>query len=176
MDGPNDKIDLTVQKYLGLMNMISTVENRMVRTEMIYLIINIFVFFVSMLSLPKVHFFGYPSVLFWLIIGMFVCVFWISSTLRVQLKLKLRYFQARYLERKMDSAGENFFSDESIFFNPKIRKLESPDEKEVLEYPGKGFKRMDGLFGAAKPRHLTWILPSVFFVFYFIAWIFFLID
>lgn len=176
MDKSNDKMTLTVQKYLGLMNMISALESRMTRTEMIYLIANIFVFFVSTLSLPRAQFFSYSYVLFWLIIGMFLCVFWIASTLRVQLKLKLRYFQARFLERKMDSEGENFFSDEGTFFNPKIRQLESPDEKELLEYPGKGFLRMDGLFGAAKPRHLTWILPSVFFSFYLITWISFLID
>ena len=176
MEGSDNEMDLTVQKYLGLMNMISSVENRMVRTEMIYLMVNIFIFFVSTLSLPKAHFFGYPYVLFWLIIGMFLCVFWIASTLRTQLKLKLRYFQARYLERKMDTAGENFFSDEGIFFDPKIRKIESPDEKELLEYPKKGFKRMDGLFGATKPRHLTWILPGIFFIFYFISWLSFLID
>lgn len=162
MDGFQDKIELTVKKYLGLMNMISTMENRMFRSEMIYLILNIFIFFVSTLSLHSAQFFGYPYVLFWLIIGMYLCVFWIASALRLQLKLKLRYFQARYLERKMDSTGEYFFSDESLFFDPKIRKIESPDEKELLEYPVKGFKRMDGFIGAAKPRHLTWILPSGF--------------
>lgn len=176
MDGTNDKIELTVQKYLGLMQMISTIENRMVRSEMIYLIVNIFVFFISTLSLRREQFFGYPYVLFWLIVGMYLCTFWIASALRLQLKLKLRYFQARYLERKMDSAGENFFSDEGIFFNPKIRKIESPDEKELLQYPVKGFKRMDGFIGAAKPRHLTWILPSVFFIFYLVTWFYFLFD
>jgi len=172
----NDRPDLTVQKYLGLMNMISSMESRMVRTEMVYLVVNIFVFFVSTLSIPKAEFFGYSYALFWLIIGMYLCVFWIASALRMQLKLKLRYFQARYLERKMETAGETFFSDEGIFFNPKIRKLESPDEKELLEYPVKGFKRMDGFIGAAKPRHLTWILPSVFFIFYLITWVYFLVG
>jgi hypothetical protein len=175
MDETNDKMELTVQKYLELMKMILTVENRMVRSEMTYLIVNIFVFFISTLSLRHAQFFGYPYVLFWLIIGMYLCVFWVASTLRLQLKLKLRYFQARYLERKIDSAGENFFSDEGIFFSPKMRKIESPDEKEILQYPVKGFKRMDGFIGAAKPRLLTWILPSVFFIFYLITWINFLV-
>lgn len=176
MDETNDKVEHTVQKYLELMKMISTMEDRMVRSEMIYLILNIFIFFVSTISLRRAQFFGYPYVLFWLIIGMYLCTFWIASALRLQLKLKLRYFQARYLERKMDSAGENFFSDEGIFFNPKIRKIESPDEKELLQYPVKGFRRMDGFIGAAKPRLLTWILPSVFFIFYLITWIYFLVD
>jgi hypothetical protein len=156
--------------------MISTIENRMVRSEMTYLILNVFIFFVSTTALPPAYFLGYPFSLFWLLIGMYLCTFWIASSLRLQLKLKLRYFQARYLERKMDSAGENFFSDEGLFFNPEIRKVESPDEKELLEYPVKGFKRMDGFVGAAKPRHLTWILPSVFFIFYILTFIYFLFD
>jgi hypothetical protein len=176
MEETNDKMELTVQKYLGLMEMISTIENRMTRSEMTYLIVNVFIFFTSTLALPQAQFLGHPFSLFWLIIGMYICTFWIASSLRLQLKLKLRYFQARYLERKMDSAGENFFSDEGLFFNPKIRIIESPDEKEILEYPVKGFKRMDGFVGAAKPRHLTWILPSVFFIFYTLTLIYFLID
>ncbi len=176
MDETNSKMQQTVQKYLELMKMISTMENRLVRSEMIYLIVNIFVFFSSTISLSRVQFFGYPYPLFWLVIGMFLCVFWIASAMRLQLKLKLRYFQARYLERKMDSAGENFFSDEGIFFNSKIRKIESPDEKELLQYPVKGLNRMDGFLGATKPRHLTWILPSIFFIFYLFTWIYFLVD
>ena len=176
MSETNDKMELTVQKYLGLIKMISTIENRMSRSEMTYLIVNVFIFFVSTLALRQMRFFNYPFALFWLIIGMYICTFWIASSLRLQLKLKLRYFQARYLERKMDSAGENFFSDEGLFFNPKIRKIESPDEKEILEYPVKGFKRMDGFVGSAKPRHLTWILPSVFFIFHVLTFFYFLFD
>ena len=130
MNETNDKIELTVQKYLGLMNMIATIENRMVRSEMAYLIVNIFIFFISTLALRQAQFFGYPYVLFWLVIGMYVCTFWIATSLRLQLKLKLRYFQARYLERKMDAAGENFFFDEGLFFNPAIRKIESPPKRK----------------------------------------------
>ena len=176
MDEKNDNMEFTLQKYLALMKMIVSMENRMVRSEMIYLIVNVFIFFVSTLSLQHARFFGYPYVLFWLIIGMYLCTFWVASSLRLQLKLKLRYFQARYLERKMDSAGENIFSDEGIFFNPKLRKIESPDEKEFLQYPVKGFKRMDGFIGAAKPRLLTWTLPGIFFIFYLLTWIYFFVE
>jgi hypothetical protein len=176
MDETNEKTQETVQKYLVLMNMICIMENRLVRSEMVYLIINIFVFFSSTLSFNRVKFFGYTYLLFWLVIGMFLCVFWIASSMRLQLKLKLRYFQARYLERKMDSAGENFFSDESIFFNREIRKIESPDKKELLQFPARGFTRMDGFIGAAKPRYLSWILPSVFFILYLLAWIYFVLG
>jgi hypothetical protein len=175
MDEPNEQKEQTLQKYLLLMKMICVMENRLVRSEMVYLIINILIFFSSTLSLNRARFFGYPYLLFWFVIGMFVCAFWIASAMRLQLKLKLRYFQARYLERKMDSAGENFCSDESNFFNPKVWKIESPDKKELLQYPVKGFTRLDGFIGAAKPRYLTWMLPSIFFFLYLVTWIYFLL-
>jgi hypothetical protein len=178
MDETNEKTEQTVQKYLLLMNMIGTMEDRLLRSEMVFLIVNIFIFFTSTISLNILEPFGssyfYISnyfFLFWLVIGMFVCVFWIASAMRLQLKLKLRYFQARYLERKIDSAGENFCSDEDIFFDPKIRNIESPDKKELLQYPVKGLTRMDGFIGAAKPRHLTWMLPSIFFILYLLTFI-----
>jgi len=176
MDETNEKAQQTVQKYLLLMKIICNMENRLVRSEMVYLIINIFIFFSSTTSLNRKEFFGHSFVLFWFALGMFVCIFWITSSMRLQLKLKLRYFQARYLERKMDSAGENFCSDESIFFNPEIRKIESPDKKELLQYPVKGLNRMDGFMGAAKSHYLTWILPSIFFFFYLVTWIYFLLG
>lgn len=176
MDEANERTEQTVEKYLALMDMICIMENRLVRSEMVYLIINVLVYFSSTLSLNRMKFFGHTYLLFWFVIGMFLCVFWIASSMRLQLKLKLRYFQARYLERKMDSAGENFFSDESIFFNIEIRKIESPDKKEVLQYPVRGFTQMDGFIGAAKPRYLTWILPSVFFILYFFTWMHFLLG
>ena len=176
MDETNEKAQQTVQKYLLLMKMICITENRLVRSEMVYLIINIFIFFSSTMSLNRKEFLGHSFVLFWFALGMFVCIFWITSSMRLQLKLKLRYFQARYLERKMDAVGENFCSDESIFFNPEIRKIESPDKKEFLQYPVKGLTRMDGFMGAAKSRYLTWILPSIFFFFYLVTGIYFLLG
>ncbi|HMK76936.1 MAG TPA: hypothetical protein VK568_12255 [Thermodesulfobacteriota bacterium] len=178
MDETNGKIQQTVQKYLLLMNLIGIMEDRLLRSEIAYLIVNISIFFTSTIALNILKPFGsscfYISTYFplsWPVIGMFVCVFWIASAMRLQLKLKLRYFQARYLERKIDSAGENFCSDEDIFFNPKIWNIESPDKKELLKYPVKGLTRMDGFIGAAKPRHLTWILPSIFFILYLLTFI-----
>jgi hypothetical protein len=171
MDETNEKAQQTIQKYLLLMKMICIMENRLVRSEIVYLVINIFIFFSSTMFLNREGFFGNYFLLFWFALGMFVCVLWITSSMRLQLKLKLRYFQARYLERKMDSAGENFCSDEGIFFNPEIRKIESPDKKELLQYPVKGLSRMDGFIGAAKSRYLTLILPSIFFFFYLVTFI-----
>ena len=50
MDETNEQKEQTVQKYLLLMNMICAMENRLVRSEMVYLIINIIIFFSSTLS------------------------------------------------------------------------------------------------------------------------------
>jgi hypothetical protein len=111
----------------------------------------------------------------------FICIttgtslgaYWITFAMRVQLRLKLRYFQARVLERKLNAVGEYIFSDENIFFEPDIRRLESFDEKETLLYPTRGLARMDGIIGAAKPRYFSWLMP-IFFI--FIYWlIFFLV-
>ena len=176
MDEMNEKGQQTVQKYLLLMKMICIMENRLVGSEIAYLISNIFIFFGSTMSLNREGSSGNSLLMFWFALGMSVCVFWITSCMRVQLKLKLRYFQARYLERKMGSEGEFFFSDEDIFFDRKIRKIESPDKKEIVQYPTKGLSRMDGFIGAAKSRYLTLILPTVLFFFYLNACIYFLLG
>jgi hypothetical protein len=176
MDETSEKARQTVQKYLLLMKMIWITENRLLRSEMLYLVINVFIFLSSTIFFNRKGLFCGSLVLYWSALGMFVCIVWITSSLRLQLKLKLHYFQARYLERKMDSAGESFCSDESIFFNPEIRKIESPDMKEFLQYPVKGLSRMDGFMGAAKSRYLTWIIAGVFFFFYLVTSIYSLLG
>jgi hypothetical protein len=125
MEETSENMEQTGQKYLLLMNMIGSMEDRLSRSETVYLVVNVFIFFTSTVSLNLLKPFGssyyfYTGTfffLFWLVIGMSVCAFWIASGMRLQLKLKLRYFEARYLERKMDLAGENFCSDEDIFFD-----------------------------------------------------------
>ena len=178
MDESNEKTQSSVRKYLFLMKMIHMVEHRLVHIELACLTINLFIFFTSILCLNLVKYFSssyfylsFHYLLFWLTLGMIICLFWTSSGMRLQLKLKLHYFQARYLERKIDSAGEYFFSDEDTFFDREIRKIESPDKKEIVQYPTKGLSRMDGFLGAAKPRYLTWILPGIFFLLYLLIFI-----
>jgi hypothetical protein len=178
MDETNEKMKQSVQKYLLLMKIINIMENRLVRTETIYLVINLFIFFIAIICLNLVKFFSssyfylsFHYLLYWLTIGMILCLFWTAVAMRLQLKLKLHYFQARYLERKMDVAGESFYSDEDIFFDHEIRKIESPDKKEVVLYPTEGLSQMDGFLGAAKPRYLTWIQPSIFFILYLLIFI-----
>ncbi len=86
--------------------------------------------------------------------------------MRLQLRLKLRYFQARALERKMNCAGEFIFSDEHIFFEPTVYRLESFDKKETIFYPTSGPARMDGFVGSAKPRVFSWMFPLLFIIIY----------
>jgi hypothetical protein len=93
----------------------------------------------------------------------------VASSPRAQLKLKLRYFQARYLERKLNCKGEYIISDESLFFNPEIRKVESSDGKETVFYPTEGPSRMDGFIGAARPRTLSLMMPFWFFIIYLLS-------
>jgi hypothetical protein len=178
MEETNEKMQQSVQKYHLLMEMIGMMENRLIRFEIVYLIINILILLTSTISLgllkslgPRLFYLGAAYPLVWLSIGMLLCALWIAFAMRLQLKLKLRYFQVRYLERKIDSPGENFFSDEEIFFNTKTGKIESSDKKELLQYPTKGFTHMDGFMGRAKPRYLTWMLPSIFFIIYLLTFI-----
>ena len=111
--------------------------------------------------------------LFCIVIGMAISAYWTAFAMRLQLKLKLRYFQARFLERKMDCIGECLLSDEFVFFDPAVTQIDSADNKEILSYPASGMLRMDGFIGTAKPRHLSLLLPFLFFLFYLIvfSWI-----
>ncbi len=164
----------TTKKYLALISIINRIEKRLAWSELTYLFMNIIIVifvitFISYLN-NKVNYIlttmDLAFILFLLVIGISVCAYWTGSSMRIQLKLKLRYFQARFLERKMNCTGEYIFSDESIFFDPDLRKIESPDKKETLDYPTSGLLRMDGVIGSAKPRHFTLLLPSIFFIIY----------
>lgn len=162
----------TTAKYLALLKMIFRLENRLTLSELVYLTINVFIvmFAVGLIahipekSLSLMAFFRNMTLAaFFPVMGMSICVYWIAWAMRLQLKLKVRYFQARYLERKMGSAGEFICSDESLFFNPSVRRLESPDKVEAVMFPESGLTRMDGFLGAAKPRYFSWMMPTMFF-------------
>lgn len=169
----------TVKKYLALLSAINETEKRLGWSDLVYLSLNILIFlflFGSFSLLIKKEILtlmpsAFLLVLFCLVIGMAICVYWTTSAIRLQLKLKLRYFQARFFERKMNCSGECIFSDEDKFFDPEQRRLESPDQKEVLLYPTSGLTRMDGFIGAVRPRYLSWFMPLLFFAIY---WIIFL--
>lgn len=163
--------------YLTIVSLIEGIENRLKWSELVHILINLIVFgilaiFVAM-TIKEI---GGPInpihllfIFFCLSIGIAINTFWVASSMRLQLKLKLRYFQARFLERKLNRAGEYIFSDESAFFNPDIGRIESPDGKETTSFPKKGILRMDGVLGSAKPRILSILLPLLFFIIYLAA-------
>ncbi|MDO9264508.1 MAG: hypothetical protein Q7U02_11120 [Desulfosalsimonadaceae bacterium] len=171
----NEGIASVQKKYLALISLIEGIENRLKWSEMFYILLNVVVFMMIInlvaatiktgcQEVPPIHllfiFFSHA-------IGIIINTFWLAASMRLQLKLKLRYFQARFLERKINREGEYLFSDESLFFNPAIRRVESTDGKEpALTYPTKGFLRMDGIIGAARPRLLALFMPFLFFIIY----------
>ena len=178
MGNAEEKIETNVtKKYISLMSLINEMEKRLGWSELVLLSLNIAVFcftinFVSSLldkTGLKLTSLEILFALFCLVIGMAISAYWSAFAMRLQLKLKLRYFQARFLERKMDCSGECLLSDEFIFFDPAVTHIDSVDNKEILHYPASGMLRMDGFIGAAKPRHLSLLLPSLFFLFYLIV-------
>ncbi|KJU87099.1 membrane protein [Candidatus Magnetobacterium bavaricum] len=159
------------KKYVALMQTILAMETRLVWGELAYLFLNIVILFFSLALLAyatekrDAHMI-YISVLFLIVIGEFTCLYWIISSMKIQMKLKLRYFQARYMERRYGTRDEAFFTDEASYFNPSIGYVESPDKRERVDYPKAGATRMDGFAGSAKPRHLSWAMVSVLFFIY----------
>ncbi|MBF0607676.1 MAG: hypothetical protein SFH39_11205 [Candidatus Magnetobacterium sp. LHC-1] len=171
----------TQKKYIALMQTILAMENRLTWTEFAYLVLNIGILFFSIALLAyvtdktDVHII-YISSLFFIVIGEFTCLYWIISSMKIQMKLKLRYFQARYMERKQGLRDEAFFTDESSYFNPAVGYLESPDNRERVDYPKAGATRMDGFAGSAKPRHLSWAMVTVLFFIYIVLMVFVLLQ
>ncbi len=167
----------TTKKYLTVVSLISGIEDRLKWSELVFILLNLLVFFPTINFLSStMHKTDQPLapiemlfIFFCLVIGISINTYWTASSMRLQLKLKLRYFQARFLERKLNRPGEFIFSDESLFFGEETREIKSPDGKEVALYPTKGFLRMDGFVGAAKPRHLSLLMPFMFFAIYLIS-------
>jgi hypothetical protein len=164
----------TTKKYISLMSTINETEKRLGWLDLVLLSLNIITVFFTTSFVSNLFHKAFHDLLtidillifFCLVIGMAMCTYWAATSIRLQLKLKLRYFQARYFERKMGSPGEYIISDEALFFMPSIRRVESPDKKEHLHYPMEGLVRMDGFVGAAKQRHFSWFLPLIFFTAY----------
>lgn len=169
----------TAKRYKALMSMITRTEDRLRTSELVYFSLNIIIllFTISFVSglVHKISYYltymDYALVFLILTIGMSVNVYWVTFAMRLQLKLKLRYFQARAIERKMNCIGETIFSDENIFFDPGIHHLDSYDNKETLAYPAEGLTSMDGFIGRIKPRHFSWMLPCLFIAIYWTIFI-----
>ncbi|MBF0338701.1 MAG: hypothetical protein HQL05_12835 [Nitrospirae bacterium] len=171
----------TQKKYIALTQTILTMENRLTWTEFAYMSLNIGILFFTIALLAyatgktDVHII-YISTLFLIVVGEFTCLYWIISSMKIQMKLKLRYFQARYMERKQGLRDEAFFTDETVYFNPAIGYVESPDKRERVDYPKAGAIRMDGFAGSAKPRYLSWAMVAVLFFIYVVLMVFILLQ
>lgn len=165
---------VSTEKYKALIFLISKTEDRLRLSELVYLSLNIIIviYTISFVS-GLIHktdyvmtYVDYCLIFLCIAGGMSINVYWAAFAMRVQMKLKLRYFQARSIERRLISIAENIFSDENIFFDPTIYRLESFDKKETVTYPTKGSLRMDGLIGSIKPRYFSWLLPFMFVFIY----------
>lgn len=170
---PEEKMNPSL-KYRHVITMIMGAENRLQLSELVFLTLDILVFLFTIYLINSMTinpgylltYFDIALIFVCITVGMSINAYWIAYAMRVQLRLKLRYFQARTLERKMSCSGICIFSDEDQFFDPDIRLLESFDDKEKLTYPTEGFTAMDGFVGSAKPRYFSWLIPSLFIAIY----------
>ncbi|MCG6551233.1 MAG: hypothetical protein L7F77_02805 [Candidatus Magnetominusculus sp. LBB02] len=160
--------DVAADRYSLLINTITAMETRLIWSELAYMFFTgcILMFSVGLLSFAGKSKVVNMLVMFLAVTGEFTCVHWLITSMKHQMKLKLRYFQARYLERQQGLCGGQFLSDEMHYFNPSIGYVESPDKVERVTYPSSGATSMDGFAGSAKPRHLTWFMASMMFIVY----------
>lgn len=173
----------TLQIYLRLIDTINEHQSRLVWSELAFIAFEVVIFFACALQVIRmgdrpvqsVGTIGSATVLASLVIGIAVSAYWIAYSMRLQLRLKLRYFQARFLERKLGGIGEDIFAGDARF-NKDMTTLESPDGEETLVYPRKGALRMDGLFGGAKPRVLSVLMPGLFFILFMTLFIWILVG
>ncbi|MCG8421256.1 MAG: hypothetical protein MJE77_25330 [Proteobacteria bacterium] len=105
-----------------------------------------------------------------LTMGMGLCTYWTAQSLRLQMRLKLRYFQTRAVERAMGNPNTNLLSDEATFFNK--HELVASDGLEKMLYPDS----LDGFMGHLRMRAWSWFLPCMFFVSYFYAAVYLLVE
>ena len=170
----------TLDIYLQLVRTVDEQQARLAWSELAFTVLEVAIFFACGSQL--VRFGNNPAetvgtlrsavVLSGLAIGMAVSAYWITRAMRLQLRLKLRYFQGRYLERKLAGLGEDILGAEARF-NKDLTSLESPDGVETIVYPQEGPLRLDGFFGSARPRVLSVVMPGLFFAIYsaLFAWV-----
>lgn len=159
----------TLRKYLSLLRIIPETQHHLVLYEVVMLALDLAVFLFTLfftvylqnLRSGRLAPIDVTFIILCLAVGLSISIYWVAMAMRGQLKLKLRFFQARYLERKMGHAGESLFTDEA-YFNKDYNKLESPDKVESIEYPSTGPLALDGFVGAARPRHFSWFMPGLF--------------
>jgi len=104
MDGMDKKESSeSTKKYLAIISLIDGIENRLKWTEIVFIFMNLMIIFSLMGFLAVVLGDGAQPlnpifllfILFSHAIGISINSYWLASSTRAQLKLKLRYFQAR---------------------------------------------------------------------------------
>lgn len=103
----------------------------------------------------------YISFILLSVLGIFLSAVWISSNLRFQMFLKLRYFQYRSIERLLGKSLVPVYGDENQYFARPPQEIQSLDQQEVL------LNNFTGVAGRLKSFPWSWILPVIFFAFYF---------
>ncbi|MBF0541270.1 MAG: hypothetical protein HQK91_07460 [Nitrospirae bacterium] len=170
--------------YLNILKNIDKMEGRLSKTENLFVIIDLVILLFSVTGLfvlsIAAHYKSHSVITLGglqilLICGMVLTTRWAIIAMKSQLKIKLRYFQARSIERKINCQCFSIITDEQHFYNPDIHKLESFDNAESLDYPQKGPTGMDGYLGSTKPRMITMVPASFFFFTYQILFILVLI-
>lgn len=181
--GTNDQ-KVTANLYFSLLAFIRDTENRLCWSGLIFMVLEtviaIFVFqyipvylHITTYQLTSLEF---VFLFFSMVIGVAIAAYWAAYATRLQLKLKLRFFQARYLERKMQVDGVHFLSDESLYFDRQVKEIESPDQVEKIAYPRSGLFRMDGFIGAARPYKFSLMMPGLFFLLFSTIFIWMLVQ
>jgi hypothetical protein len=173
----------TLEIYLRLIDTINEHQSRLVWSELVFIALEVAVFFACIFQVIQlgdrpvqtVGTISSATVLMSLVIGMAISAYWVAYSMRLQLRLKLRYFQARHLERMLGGVGEDIFTGDALF-NKDMTLLESPDGVETIVYPRKGALRMDGLFGSAKPRVLSALMPGMFFILFLALFVWVLVG
>lgn len=171
----------TLEIYLRLIDTINEHQSRLAWSELFFIALEVVIFFAC--ATQVIRFDDHPvqsvgigsaTILTSLAIGIAVSTYWMAHAMRLQLRLKLRYFQARYLERRLGGLGEDILTGDARF-NKDMTELESPDGEETIVFPRKGALRTDGFFGAAKPRVLSVLMPGLFFMIFMTLFIWVLV-
>ena len=153
----------TLEIYLRLFDAIHEDQSRLAWSEIVFIVLEVAIFLACIAQITRigdrpaetVDTIGSAAILLSLAIGMVVGAYWIGYASRLQIRLKLRYFQARYLERKLGGVGEDVLSGDARF-NKDTTTLKSPDGEETLVFP-------HGTAESARRRLLSVVTPALFF-------------
>lgn len=94
------------------------------------------------------------------IIGIVASMVWLSVSERINVDADLKCFQLRCIERDLNRTGGIFISGYDFFFNR--RTLQSPDGKDIIEFP----KGIIGVLFRFRGIWVDRVLPLIFICLY----------